>query len=61
MAQSVKCLTLDFGSGHHLVVLGFRPHVGLCADSMESALDPLSPSLPAPPPLVHSLPVSQNK
>ena len=25
----------DFGSGHDLVVCGFEPHVGLCADSSE--------------------------
>ena len=36
MAQSVKCLTLDPSSGHGLTVCGFKPHIGLCADSMES-------------------------
>ena len=32
MAQLVEHLTLDFGSGHDLVVHEFKPHVGLCAD-----------------------------
>ena len=30
MAQSVKRLTLDFGSGSDLVVGGIEPHIGLC-------------------------------
>ena len=29
MAQSVKHLTLDFDSGHDLMVGDFKPHVGL--------------------------------
>ena len=29
MAQSVKHVTLDFSSGHGLVVLGIKPLVGL--------------------------------
>ena len=37
MAQSVKRLTLDFGSGHDLTVCEFKPQVKLCADSVESA------------------------
>ena len=58
MAQSVKCLTLDFCSGHDLSVCGIEPYTGLCTDSAEPALDSLSPpSLPlsfslCPPPLV---------
>ena len=46
MAQSVKHLTLDFGSGHDLMVRGIEPHVRLCTDSMEAAWDclPLSAS-----------------
>ena len=28
MAQLVKCLTLDFGSGHDLTVGGFEPSSG---------------------------------
>ena len=48
MVQVVKHLTLDFGSGHDLVVCGFEPHVGLCADGVEHAWDLLSPCLPLP-------------
>ena len=33
--DSVKRLTLDFGSGHDLTVYEFEPHVGLYADSSE--------------------------
>ena len=49
MAQSVKCLTLDFGSGHDLTVGEFEPCIELSADSMELAWDSLSPFLSAPP------------
>ena len=52
MAQSVKQLTLDFGSGHDLMVREFEPHIRLSAVSTEPAWDPLSPSLSAPPPLM---------
>ena len=55
MAQSGERLTLDFGSGHDLTVCEFQPQVGLRADSMEPAWDPLSPSLSAPPLLMLSL------
>ena len=51
MAQLVKRLTLDFGSGHDLMVRGIEPPVWLSADSMESAWDSLFPSLSASPPL----------
>ena len=34
MAQSVKRPTLAFGSGPDLMVCEFKPHVGLCADSV---------------------------
>ena len=50
-AQSVKCPTLDFSSGHDLVVLGIELRVGLCTNSMEPAWDslflpsPLSPNI----------------
>ena len=44
VAQSVQCATLDFHSGHDLLVRGFEPGVVLCADGAEPALDPLSPS-----------------
>ena len=36
MAQSVKCPTLDFGSGHDLRVLGSSPTLGSML-GMESA------------------------
>ena len=55
VAQSLKRLTLDFGSGHDLTVRGFEAHVGLCTDSTESAWESLSPSLSACPPLMFSL------
>ena len=55
MAQLVKCLTLDFSSGHDLMVCEFKPHIGLCADSVAPAWDSLSPSLSAPPMLAPSL------
>ena len=42
MVQSVKRLTHDFVSGHHPVVRGFEPHVGLCVDSVEPTWDSLS-------------------
>ena len=50
MAQSVKHLTLDFGSGHDLTVRGFKPHTGLLAGSVEPTWDSLSLpfSLPLP-------------
>ena len=35
VAQLVKRLTLDFGSGHDLAVCEFEPRVGLRADSSE--------------------------
>ena len=43
-----KCPTLDFGSGHDLVVHRFEPHVGLHADSAELVWDSLSLSLSLP-------------
>ena len=61
MVQSVKCLTLDLGSSHDLMVCEFKPHVGLCADSAEPASDSLSPSLSAPPLLSLSLSLSLSK
>ena len=53
MSQFVRSLTLGFGSGHDLTIHEFEP-IGLHADSMEPAWDPLSPSLSAPPLLAHS-------
>ena len=40
MAQSVKHLTLDIGSGHNLMVCGIEPHVGLCAGRAWGSLSP---------------------
>ena len=45
MAQSVKHLALDFGSGHDLMVHESEPHNGLCNDSVEPAWDSVSLSL----------------
>ena len=61
VAQSVKCLTLDFGSGHDLTVHEIKPCIGLCTDSPEPAWDSLSLSLPLPHLCALSLSVSQNK
>ena len=60
VAQSVKRLTLDLGSGHDLTVREFEPRVGLCADSAEPAWDSLSLSL-CPSSLVHVLSFSLSK
>ena len=49
MAQSVKLPTLDFSSGHDLMVPEIEPRVGLCADSVEPGWDSVSLSLSAPP------------
>ena len=35
VAQLVKRLTLDFGSGHDLTLREFEPRIGLHADSSE--------------------------
>ena len=49
VAQSVKQPTLDFGSGHDLMVHEFEPRTGLWAGSMELAWDSFPPSLcPSP-------------
>ena len=61
MAQLVKRPTLDFGSGHELMVCEMETHIRLCADSMETAWDSLSASLSAPAQLwLVSLALSQN-
>ena len=57
MAQLVKHLT----SGHDLMVHEFEPQVKLCADSVEPALDSVSPSLSAPSPLALSLSLSLSR
>ena len=58
MAQSVKHLTLDFGSGHYLTIREFEPHVRLRADS---ACDSLSPSVSPPRLCALSLSLKINK
>ena len=37
VAQSVKHPTLDFDSGHELILHWIKPHAGLRADSTEPA------------------------
>ena len=54
MARSVEHPTLDYGSGHDLLVPEIEAHVGLCADSPEPAWDSLSPCLSILPP-AHAL------
>ena len=61
VAQAVKHLTPDFGSGDDLTVGEIERHVGLCADSAASCWDSLSPSLSAPPPPTLSLSRKINK
>ena len=58
MAQSVKRLTLDLGSGHDLMIREFEPHFRLHADSAEPSWDSLSLPLSAPPLLILSLSLS---
>ena len=53
VAQSVKRQTLDFGSGHDLMVCGFESHVRLRTDSGEPAWGSLS--LSAPPCITRAL------
>ena len=64
VAQEVNCPTLDFSSGHDFMVHEFKPHIGLCADSVEPAWDLLSPSLSLSLPpsltLMYALSLSQN-
>ena len=55
LAQSVEGPTLDFSSGHDLMVHEFKPHIRLCADSVEPAWDSLFPSLPLPLPRPYAL------
>ena len=62
VAQSIKHLTLDSGSGRDLMVHGIKSHVGLCADSEDPAWDwfslfPLP--LPFPSPQNKSIDVSK--
>ena len=55
VAQSVKCLTLDFCSGHDLTVHEFEPCIRLYADREEPAWDSLSPTLSLLLPSLHTL------
>ena len=57
MAQSVKRLTLDFGSGHDLMVCEFEPRAGSVEPAWDSPSLPLSLSLPCS--LSHSLSLSK--
>ena len=47
MAQSVKYLTLGFGSGHVLTVCGIKPCIGLGTDSTWNSLSPSLSALPS--------------
>ena len=58
VTQSVERLTLDFGSGHDLIVREIEPHIRFHADGAEPAWDSLSPSLSAPPLLALSVSLS---
>ena len=61
VAQSVKCLTLNFGSGGDLMAHGIEPgnDIRLCADSLESTWDSLSLFLSAPLPFMLSLKINK--
>ena len=61
VAQLVKCRTFGFGPGRDLMIREFKPHVGLCAGSVEPAPDSLSPCLSAPLPFAgtHALCLSK--
>ena len=61
LGGSVKRWTLDIGSDHDLTVCEIESRVQPCADSAEPARDSLSPPLPLPNLLVHTLSPSQNK
>ena len=54
MAQSVNHPTLDFGSGHDLMVHEIEPHIGICAVGGEPAWDSLFPSLSLSLPNLHT-------
>ena len=60
-AQSVKRLTLYFGSGHDLTVHGFEPRIGPRAGSAEPAWDSLCLSLFLCPSPAHARSLSRNK
>ena len=59
VAQSIKRPITGYGSGHDLIVHGFEPHIGLCADGVNPAWDSFSlPFLSAPIQLVCPLALS---
>ena len=58
MAQSIKHPTLSFGTGHDLMDCAFKPRIRLRADSVESAWDSVSSSLPLSLPLPSSFSLS---
>ena len=43
--QLVKHPTLGFSLGHDLTIHGFKPHTGLCTDSVGPDWDSLSPDI----------------
>ena len=57
----VRRPTLDFDSGHDLMVREFEPHIGFFTDSMELAWDSFSFSLSQSLPCSLSLSLSQSK
>ena len=59
MAQSVERPTLDFSSGHDLIVVRSSPTSGSVLTA-QSLLGTLSPSLPAPPLRTHSHALSRS-
>ena len=60
VGQSVKTPTLDFGSGHDLIVCGIDLCIRLCADNVEPAWDfPFFSSLCAPSLLELSLKINK--
>ena len=56
-----KLLTLDFSSGHDLMICEFEPCIRLCTDNVEPAWDSLSLSLPLPHLCTCSLTLKINK
>ena len=55
VSQSVKCRTLDLGSGHDLTVHEIKPHIRLCWQLGDCLGYSLSPSVPLSLPCSHSL------
>ena len=59
--SQLKCLTLDFGSGHDLTVRVLEPRIGLHADNVELVWDSVSLSLcPSPVALCISIKINEN-